>query len=134
MRRSRGLRSTTIWRRCTLTIILGVSARFRIPVAAPPLPAKARGLPADAPAEVSIEYRTFYSARGLFPMSVSDQVESIIESEHLVEARVIQGGQTQGIFAGLIGTLAISGFARPQNLTIEGNRTPTLPASAPADR
>jgi hypothetical protein len=117
-----------------LVVSLGVSGCFRIQVAAPPLPAKVRVLPADAPAEVSIKYQTFYYAWGLFPMSVSDQVEYIIENEHLVEARVIQGGQTQGIIAGLIGTLAISGFALPQNLTIEGNRTPTLPASAPADR
>lgn len=117
-----------------LAVALTASGCFRIQVAAPPLPARVRVLPADAPAEVSIKYQTFYYAWGLFPMSVSDQVEYIIENEHLVEARVIQGGQTQGIVAGLIGTLVISGFALPQNLTIEGNRTTTLPASAPADR
>jgi hypothetical protein len=109
-----------------ITFAGAASGCFSIHVAAPPLPARVRVLPADAPAEVSIKYQTFYYAWGLFPMTRSDRVQYIVEQERLVEARVIQGGQTQGIIAGLLGTFALGGFILPQNLTIEGNRTPTL--------
>lgn len=102
------------------------SGCFSLQIAAPPLPARVRVLPADAPAEVSIKYQTFYYAWGLFPMTRSDRVQYIVDQERLVEARVVQGGQTQGIVAGLLGTFALGGFILPQNLTIEGNRTPTL--------
>jgi hypothetical protein len=105
------------------------SGCFHIRAAAPPLPARVRLLPPDAPAEVSRKYQTFYYAWGLFPMNQADQVQYIIEQEHLVEARVVQGGQLQGILAGFIGAMAIGGFVLPQNLAIEGNRTPTLPAA-----
>lgn len=56
----------------------------------------------------------------------------MIENEKLVEARVVQAGQTREIVAGLIGTPAISGVAPPPNPTVDGNRTPALPPSGPA--
>jgi hypothetical protein len=117
-----------------LAAVLGTSASgcFHIRAAAPPLPAHVRLLPPDAPVEVSRKYQTFYYAWGLFPMNQADQVMYIIEQEHLVEARVVQGGQWQGILAGFIGAIAISGFVLPQNIAVEGNRTPTLPAAEPA--
>jgi hypothetical protein len=89
-----------------------------------------RLLPPDAPVEVTRKYQTFYYAWGLFPMTQSDQARYIIEQEHLVEARVTQGGLLEGIIAGFFGATVIGGFILPQNLTIEGNRTPTLPAAA----
>ena len=114
-----------------LAAALGISATgcFHIRAAAPPLPARVRLLPPDAPVEVSRKDQTFYYAWGLFPMNQADQVQYIIEQEHLVEARVVQGGQWQGILTGFIGAIAISGFVLPQNLAIEGNRTPTLPVA-----
>jgi len=110
---------------------------FHVRVEAPPFPEHVRLLPADAPVEVSRKYQTFYYAWGLFPMSQSDQAMYIIEQERLVEARVVQGGLLNGIIAGFFGAIALGGFILPQNLTVEGNRTPTLPAatdttSAPA--
>ena len=119
-----------------LAIALGGTATgcFHIRAAAPPLPAHVRLLPPDAPVEVTRKYQTFYYAWGLFPMNQADQVQYIIEQEHLVEARVIQGGQWQGILAGFVGAIAISGFVLPQNIAIEGNRTPTLPAAAEAPK
>ncbi len=100
---------------------------FHVPIEAPPFPEHVRLLPADAPVEVSRKYQTFYYAWGLFPMTQSDQAKYIIEQERLVEARVTQGGLLRGIVAGLCGTLSLGGFILPQNLTIEGNRTATLP-------
>jgi len=91
-----------------------------------------RLLPADAPVEVSRKYQTYYYAWGLFPMTQSDQAKYIIEQERLVEARVTQGGLLEGIFAGFFGAMALGGFILPQNLTVEGNRTPTLPTAADA--
>ena len=106
------------------------SACFHVRAEAPPLPEHVRLLPADAPVEVSRKYQTFYYAWGLFPMTRSDQAMYIIEQERLVEARVIQGGLLEGIVAGFFGAMALSGFILPQNLTVEGNRTPTLSAAA----
>jgi hypothetical protein len=97
---------------------------------APPLPKNIRVLPPDTPVEVTRKYQTFYYAWGLFPMTQSDQPQYIIEQEQLVEARITQGGLLEGIIAGLIGAFAISGFIVPQNITIEGNRTPTLGLTA----
>jgi hypothetical protein len=108
------------------------TACFHVRAEAPPFPEHVRLLPADAPAEVHREYQTFYYGWGLFPMSPSDQAMYIIEQEHLVEARVIQGGLLEGILAGFLGAVVIGGFVLPQNITIEGNRTPTLPAAAAA--
>jgi hypothetical protein len=93
---------------------------------APPLPRKVRLLPPDAPVEVTRKYQTFYYAWGLFPMTRSDRPQYIIEQEGLVEARITHGGLLEGIIAGLIGAFAIGGFIVPQNITIEGNRTPTM--------
>jgi len=103
---------------------------FYIHGAAPPLPKNIRLLPPDAPVEVTRKYQTFYYAWGLFPMNRSDEPQYIIEQEQLVEARITQGGLTEGIIAGFIGALAIEGFIVPQNITIEGNRTPTLGLTA----
>lgn len=109
------------------------TACFHVRAEAPPFPEKIRLLPADAPAEVHREYQTFYYAWGLFPMNTADQVKYIIEQERLVEARVVQGGLLEGIIAGFLGAVVIGGFVLPQNITIEGNRHPTLPsAAAPA--
>ena len=102
---------------------------FHVRAEAPPVPANIRLLPADAPVEVRREYQTFYYAWGLFPMNTADQVKYIIEQEHLVEARVTQGGLVEGIVAGFLGAVVIGGFVLPQNITIEGNRHPTLPAT-----
>ena len=88
-----------------------------------------RLLPPDAPVEVSRKYQTFYYAWGLFPMSQSDQAMYIIEQERLVEARVVQGGSSRGSSPASSVPIAISGFILPQNITVEGNRTPTLPAA-----
>ncbi len=107
---------------CTTT------ACFHVRVEAPPFPEHVRLLPPDAPVEVSRKYQTFYYAWGLYPMSQSDQAMYIIEQERLVEARVIQGGLVEGIIAGFFGAIFINGFVLPQNITVEGNRTPTLPA------
>jgi len=108
------------------------TACFHIRAEAPPLPEHVRLLPADAPAEVSREYQTFYYAWGLFPMSPADQPAYVIEREHLVEARVVQGGLLEGILAGFLGVIVIGGFVLPQNITVEGNRTATLPPAPPA--
>jgi hypothetical protein len=106
---------------------------FHVRAEAPPFPEHVRLLPPDAPVEVRREYQTFYYAWGLFPMSPADQVKYIIEHERLVEARVVQGGLLEGIIAGFFGAIVIGGFVLPQNITVEGNRHPTLPAaSAPA--
>jgi hypothetical protein len=66
-------------------------------------------------------------AWGLFPINPSDQAMVVVEREHLVEARVVQGGLLEGIFAGFLGVIVIGGFVLPQNITVEGNRTATLP-------
>lgn len=108
------------------------TACFHVPIAAPPFPEHVRLLPADAPVQVSRKYQTFYYAWGLFPMSRSDQAMYIIEQERLVEARVVQGGLLEGIIAGFFGAIVLGGFVLPQNLTVEGNRTPTLPVTAEA--
>ena len=108
---------------CTTT------ACFHVRAEAPPFPEHVRLLPPDAPVEVSRKYQTFYYAWGLYPMSQSDQAMYIIEQERLVEARVIQGGLVEGIIAGFFGAIFINGFVLPQNITVEGNRTPTLPAA-----
>lgn len=100
---------------------------FHIRAEAPPFPEHVRLLPPDAPAEVSRKYQTFYYAWGLFPMSQADQAKYIIEQERLVEARIIQGGLVEGIIAGFFGFIFVNGFVLPQNITVEGNRTPTLP-------
>jgi len=102
---------------------------FHVRIEAPPFPEHVRLLPADAPVEVTRKYQTYYYAWGLFPMNQSDQAMYIIEQERLVEARVTQGGLLEGIIAGFFGAIALEGFILPQNITIEGNRTPTLPAS-----
>ena len=117
-----------------LAAALGATATgcFHIRAAGPPLPARVRLLPPDAPVEVSRKYQTYYYAWGLFPMNQADQVQYIIEQEHLVEARVVQGGQLQGIIAGFFGAIFINGFVLPQNIAVEGNRTPTLPTAAEA--
>lgn len=107
------------------------SACFHVKAEAPPFPEHVRLLPADAPVEVRREYQTFYYAWGLFPMNTADQVKYIIEQERLVEARVTQGGLLEGIVAGFLGAVVIGGFVLPQNITIEGNRQPTLPTPAP---
>ncbi|MEO8604742.1 MAG: hypothetical protein ABI629_19390 [bacterium] len=102
-------------------------------IEAPPFPEHVRLLPPDAPVQVVRKYQTYYYAWGLFPMTQSDQAMYIIAQERLVEARVVQGGLTEGIIAGFLGAIALNGFILPQNLTVEGNRTPTLPtAEAPA--
>lgn len=111
---------------CTTT------ACFHVRAEAPPLPEHVRLLPPDAPVEVSRKYQTFYYAWGLYPMTQSDQAMYIIEQERLVEARVIQGGLVEGIIAGFFGAIFINGFVLPQNITVEGNRTPTLPAAEAA--
>lgn len=103
------------------------AACFHIRAEAPPLPEHVRLLPADAPVEVTRKYQTFYYAWGLFPMNPSDQAQYVIEREHLVEARVVQGGLLEGILAGFLGVIVIGGFVLPQNITVEGNRTATLP-------
>ncbi|HSQ00445.1 MAG TPA: hypothetical protein VL049_24760 [Candidatus Dormibacteraeota bacterium] len=108
------------------------TACFHVRIEAPPFPENVRLLPADAPVEVRREYQTFYYAWGLFPMNTSDQAKYIIEQERLVEARVVQGGLLEGIIAGFFGAVVISGFVLPQNITVEGNRTPTLPAAEAA--
>lgn len=125
-----------IARRAVAAVLAGVlactgSACFRVRIEAPPFPEHVRLLPADAPVEVVRKYQMFYYAWGLFPMDQSSQVKYIIEQERLVEARVVQGGLFEGIVTGLIGTLAIGGFVLPQNVTIEGNRHPTLPTATP---
>lgn len=99
---------------------------FYIHGQAPPLPRKVRLLPPDTPVEVTRKYQTFYYAWGLFPMTRSDRPQYIIEQEGLVEARITHGGLLEGIFAGFLGTWVIGGFVLPQNITIEGNRTPTM--------
>jgi hypothetical protein len=111
-----------------LLAALGTSSSgcFYIHGQAPPLPKHVRLLPPDAPVEVTRKYQTFYYAWGLFPMSRSDRPQYIIEQEQLVEARIIQGGLTEGIIAGFFGAIFINGFVLPQNITIEGNRTPTM--------
>jgi len=101
------------------------SGCFSVRGEAPPVPPGIRLLTADAPVEVSRKYQTFYYAWGLFPMTVSDEAKYIIEQEHLVEARIIQGGLIRGIIAGFFGAVFINGFVLPQNITVEGNRTPT---------
>jgi len=114
------------------TLAVTSTACFHIHAEAPPFPEHVRLLPPDAPVEVRREYQVFYYAWGLFPMGQSDQAMYIIEQERLVEARVIQGGLLEGIIAGFFGAIFINGFVLPQNITIEGNRTPTLPAVEPA--
>ena len=121
--------------RAVAALLIGVlactsTACFHVPVAAPPFPENVRLLPADAPVEVVRKYQTYYFAWGLFPMTQSDQAQYIIEQERLVEARVTQGGLLEGIFAGFFGAMSISGFIMPQNITVEGNRHPTLPPLA----
>ena len=111
---------------CTIT------GCFHVRIEAPPFPEHVRLLPADAPVEVTRKYQTYYYAWGLFPMSRSDQAMYIIEQERLVEARVVQGGLLEGIIAGFFGAIVLGGFILPQNLTVEGNRTPTLPVTAEA--
>ncbi|MBX3026350.1 hypothetical protein KF840_15690 [bacterium] len=103
------------------------TACFHVRAEAPPFPEHVRLLPPDAPVEVSRKYQTFYYAWGLFPMTQSDQAKYIIEQERLVEARIVQGGLLEGIIAGFFGAVVIGGFVLPQNITVEGNRTPTLP-------
>ena len=114
------------------TLAVTSTACFHVRAEAPPFPEHVRLLPPDAPVEVRREYQVFYYAWGLFPMGQSDQAMYIIEQERLVEARVIQGGLLEGIIAGFFGAIFINGFVLPQNITIEGNRTPTLPAVEPA--
>ncbi|MDX2169226.1 MAG: hypothetical protein SF182_19305 [Deltaproteobacteria bacterium] len=111
-----------------LLIALGTSSSgcFYIHGQAPPLPKRVRLLPPDTPVEVTRKYQTFYYAWGLFSMTRSDYPQYIIEQEGLVEARITHGGLWEGILAGFIGAIAISGFIVPQNITIEGNRTPTM--------
>lgn len=108
------------------------SGCFHVRAEAPPIPENIRLLPADAPVQVSRKYQMFYYAWGWFPMSQADQVKYIIEQEQLVEARVVHGGQLQGIIAGFLGATVIGGFVLPQNVAVEGNRTPTLPPLAGA--
>lgn len=103
------------------------SGCFHVRAEAPPIPENIRLLPADAPVEVTRKYQMFYYAWGWFPMSQADQVKYIIAQERLVEARVVHGGQLQGIIAGFLGAWVLGGFVLPQNVSIEGNRTPTLP-------
>lgn len=119
-------------RRPLAALLIGVllctsTGCFHVRAEAPPLPEHVRLLPPDAPVEVSRKYQTFYYAWGLFPMSQADQAKYIIEQERLVEARIIQGGLLEGIVAGFFGAIFINGFVLPQNITVEGNRTPTLP-------
>ncbi len=118
----------------TLAALLAGAASgcFHVRAEAPPIPANIRLLPADAPVEVSRKYQMFYYAWGWFPMSQADQVQYIIEQERLVEARVVHGGQLQGILAGFLGATVIGGFVLPQNVAVEGNRTPTVPPLAGA--
>lgn len=110
------------------------TACFHVRIEAPPIPENVRLLSEDAPVEVVRKYQMFYYAWGLVPMDHASQVKYIIEQEHLVEARVLQGGLLEGIVTGFLGALAIGGFVLPQNVTIEGNRHSTLPpvAAAPA--
>jgi hypothetical protein len=117
---------------CAAAAMLACSAAgcFHVPIQAPPFPEHVRLLPPDAPVQVVRKYQTYYYAWGLFPMTQSDQAMYIIEQERLVEARVVQGGLPEGIIAGFFGAIVLDGFILPQNLTVEGNRTPTLPAAA----
>lgn len=113
-----------------LAALVAAPGCFVVRADAPPPPPHVRLLAADAPVEVSRKYQKWYAAWGLFPLSPADEPAYIIESEKLVEARILQQDSLEDIVAGFIFTVVFSGAILPQSIIIEGNRTLTVPDSA----
>lgn len=113
-----------------LAALVALPGCFVVHADAPPPPPHVRLLPEDAPAEVRRKYQKWYAAWGLFPLSPADDPAYIIQSEKLVEARILQQDSIEDLIAGFIFTVIFSGAILPQSIIVEGNRSVTVPDSA----
>ena len=108
----------------TLTLILSLTACFRVPINAPYGP-DVKILPRNVPVEVTRRYQKWYAIWGIFALDPSSNPADIIAREKLVEARVYTEDALEDAISGFFYVILFpAGIILPQTIVVEGNRAP----------